>query len=187
MKNRFGAFVLFFFVFSTMMTLFPSYGSACSCAQPPGVKEELSQSKAVFSGKVIEVEEKKSVTGFTTKAVLFEVKEVWKGVSQSQIEVTTGAGGGDCGYEFKAGQDYLVYANDSDMYGFKKLTVIICSRTADISAAQDDLAILGEGQVPEEKVDLQHAGANNVVIVLTGVTVAAFFIWLYLKKRHKSD
>lgn len=187
MKKRFGTFVLFFFVFSTMMTLFPSYGAACSCAQPPGVKEELSQSKAVFSGKVMEIEEKKSVTGFTTKSALFEVKEAWKGVSQSQIKVTTGAGGGDCGYDFKAGQSYLVYANGSDMYGSNKLTVILCSRTAEISAAQDDLAILGEGQVPGEKVDLQKAGANNVVIVLTSVAVAALFIWLYLKKRHKSN
>lgn len=187
MKKQVGVFVLFFFIFSTMMTLFPSYGAACSCAQPPGVKEELSQSKAVFSGKAIKVEEKKSAAGFTTKSVLFEVKEAWKGVSQSPIEVTTGAGGGDCGYEFKKGQSYLVYANDSDMYGSKKLTVIICSRTAEISAAQDDLAILGEGQVPEEKGDLQNAGTNNVVIVLTSVAVAAFFIWLYLKKRHKSD
>ncbi|WP_050184146.1 hypothetical protein [Domibacillus robiginosus] len=173
------------FIVSSVIIFFPFQGAACSCVEPPGVKEELMSSEAVFSGKVLEVEEDTSAMGLTTKSVLFEVNETWKGVNQSQVKITTGMGGGDCGYDFKAGQAYLVYANHSDMFGSDGLTVVICSRTAEISAAQDDLFILGEGQAPGKKVDLQNRGAEKVFIILTGTAIAAFFIWQYFKNRHK--
>lgn len=96
---------------------FPSITSACSCAELPGVEEEFERSKAVFSGKVIDIREKRSLKGYTTKSVLFEVTNTWKGVEQSQIIITTGQGGGDCGYDFKEGEEYLVYAYESTMYG----------------------------------------------------------------------
>ncbi|MET1032423.1 hypothetical protein [Domibacillus tundrae] len=185
MKQRFGSAALIIFVFITVMTFFPSYGAACSCIEPPGVKEEFSLSKAVFSGKVIEVEEKKSITGLLTKSVLFEINETWKGAAQSQVEITTGNGGGDCGYEFKGGQEYLVYANDSDMFGSNELTAIICSRTTEISAAQEDLAILGEGQIPAEQINLRSTGQGKVFFILTAVAVISFFSWLYFRKRAK--
>lgn len=63
--------------------------------------EELERSDAVFTGKVIEIQEKKQLNGLTKKYVLFEVKKTWKGISQSQVILTTGMGGGDCGYEFE--------------------------------------------------------------------------------------
>ncbi|OKL36865.1 hypothetical protein [Domibacillus mangrovi] len=187
MKRRFGFVALYIFVFSTAMTFFPSYGEACSCAKPPDVKEEFSLSKAVFRGKVTEIDEKKSVSGFPTKSVRFEVNETWKGVSQSQVNVTTGNGGGDCGYEFRKGQEYLVYANDSDMYGSSEQTVIICSRTKEISTAQEDLAILGEGQTPTEKVKLKSMGQGKVLFVLTAVALFTFFSRFYFMKKSKKQ
>jgi len=57
----------------------------------------------------------------------------------TEIEVFTGYGGGDCGYEFKIGQRYLVYA-----YRHKeKLTTSICTRTKSFINANEDLAFLG--------------------------------------------
>ena len=187
MKQRFGFGALFVFVFSTVMIFFPSYGAACSCAEPPGVKEEFSLSKEVFIGKVTEIDENKSVSGLLTKSVLFKVNETWKGVNQPRMKVITGNGGGDCGYEFKEGQEYLVYANESDMYGSNELTVIICGRTNEISAAQEDLSILGEGKAPTEQVNLRSTVQDKVFFLLTAVAVIAFFSWLYFRRKIKKD
>lgn len=86
--------------FIFMIGSFPLITSACSCANLPSVEEEFERSKAVFSGKAIDIKERLSLKGYTTKSVLFEVTNTWKGVGQSQIIITTGQGDGDCGYNF---------------------------------------------------------------------------------------
>lgn len=115
---------------------FASGVDACSCAENPKVEITLQQSEAVFSGKVVDVREKRTLNGYLSKSVLFDVMNTWKGVEQSQIIITTGLGGGDCGFDFKEGQEYLVYANESKMYGVKGLKAIICSRTSELNLAQ---------------------------------------------------
>lgn len=171
-----------------LIGFFPSNASACSCAELPSIEEEFERSKAVFSGKVVDIREKRSLNGYTSKSVLFEVMNTWKGVKQSQIIITTGQGGGDCGFDFKEGEEYLVYANESTMYGAKSLVSIICDRTNELSSSQEDLEILGEGQPPIEEVDLtgQHAG-NRIYIwvpVIIAIGVTMIFI---LKRRTKSQ
>src|SRR6185503_15210753 len=53
-----------------------------------------------------------------------------------EVEVRTGLGDSDCGYNFRLGGQYLVYAyGDED-----KLATGICSRTRPVSEAADDLA-----------------------------------------------
>ncbi|WP_078411290.1 hypothetical protein [Priestia abyssalis] len=107
----------FIFVGILIIGSFPSITSACSCAELPSVEEEFERSKAVFSGKVVDIKERRSLNGYTSKSVLFGVTNTWKGVEQSQIIITTGQGGGDCGYNFTKREEYLVYANESTMYG----------------------------------------------------------------------
>ncbi|MGE7696809.1 hypothetical protein ACQKNC_22535 [Lysinibacillus sp. NPDC094177] len=93
----------FIFIGIFMIGSFPSITSACSCAYLPSV-EEFERSKAVFSGKVVDIKERLSLKGYTTKSVLFEVTNAWKGVERSQINFTSGQGGGDCGYNFIKGE-----------------------------------------------------------------------------------
>ena len=70
--------------------------------------------------------------------VRIQVAEVLSGIApgQKEIEVVTGGGGGDCGYPFQAGMDYVVYA-------FKnaegRLETTICSRTRPLAQAAEDL------------------------------------------------
>ena len=40
----------------------------------------------------------------------FTVERALRGLEGASAGVTTGTGGGDCGYAFKAGERYLVYA-----------------------------------------------------------------------------
>lgn len=164
---------------------FPSIISACSCAELPSVEEELKQSQAVFSGKVVNVSEKQSIKGQVTKSVLFKVTNTWKGVKQSQIIITTGLGGGDCGFDFKEGHEYLVYANESTMYGAKSLVTIICNRTNELSSLQEDLKILGEGQPPIEEADLTGKHVGSQYYIWGAVIAAIGIILIFIFNRQK--
>jgi len=123
----------------------PSTTFACKCVKPLGVKEELSRSDQVFSGKVLSIKDEKGSNGNIKKVVLFKVSQTWKGSKVAKIKIITGQGGGDCGYSFQKNHDYLVYAKQSDMYGKKELVAITCSRTKDLADAKEDLVILGKG------------------------------------------
>jgi hypothetical protein len=165
---------------------FPSVTSACSCAELPTAASELERSKAVFSGKVLDINEKRSAQGYITKSVLFEVTNTWKGVTQSQIIITTGQGGGDCGFNFTKGQEYLVYANDSDMYGAKSLVTLICDRTNYLTALKEDLHILGAGKPPVEKVDLSsEQNGYQPYLWAAGLVASGIIVFLLLKLRYK--
>jgi hypothetical protein len=167
---------------------FPSIASACSCAELPSVEEQLERSKAVFSGKVIDIEDSRGLNGSTTKSVLFEVTNTWKGVEQSQIIITTGQDDGDCGYNFKKGEEYLVYANESTMYGKNSLVTTICDRTRMLSSSEGDLEILGEGQPPIEEVDLSDNNSRNHLYIWATAAAAlgiiGFFIILNRRKKR---
>lgn len=161
----------------------PSISYACSCTEPVSVEEEFERSEAVFTGKVMNVREDKRFDGMVTKSVLFEVSETWKGVSQSQVIITTGLGGGNCGFKFIEGVEYLVYAEQSSMYSEEEqLVTTICDRTNELHASGEDLAILGEGDAPKKQVILvedevtgNHSYVWGKAIVTAGVLL--FFVW----------
>ncbi|WP_369593192.1 hypothetical protein [Lysinibacillus pakistanensis] len=174
--------------FIFMIGSFPSITSACSCADLPSVEEEFERSKAVFSGKVVDIKEKRSLKGYTTKSVLFEVTNTWKGVEQSQIIITTGQGGGDCGYNFIKGEEYLVYANESIIYEAKSLVSSMCNRTRVLSSSQEDLEILGEGQPPIEEVNLSGKhNRNQKYIWATVAVVIGIVVFFILNRRKRLD
>ena len=179
--------MLFTFIIILFIGSFPSITSACSCAELPSVEEEFEQSQAVFSGKVVDVREKRSIKGYITKSVLFEVTNTWKGVKQSQIIITTGQGGGDCGFDFKEGQEYLVYANESTMYGAKVLVSTLCNRTNEWSVLQEDLKILGEGQPPIEDVDLTGKQEGNQLYIWVAIVIAIGILLISIFRRRKQN
>ncbi|HXN49392.1 MAG TPA: carboxypeptidase regulatory-like domain-containing protein [Bryobacteraceae bacterium] len=73
--------------------------------------------------------------------VRFEVTEPFIGMEGrgKEVEVVTGVWDGDCGFRFDRGQSYVVYAGESED---GQLATGICSRTAELDRAQDDLAYL---------------------------------------------
>ncbi len=179
--------ITFIFLGLFLIGSFPAVTSACSCAELPTAEEEIERSDAIFSGRVLEIKEKK-VNGYMTKCVLFEVTNTWKGVDESQVIITTGQGGGDCGFRFIEGQEYLVYANESDMYGANSLTTIMCDRTNSLSALQDDLEVLGAGETPTEKADLSGSNQNSTPFYLWiagALAIVALATFLFMKRNKK--
>ncbi|GIN72096.1 hypothetical protein J14TS2_25710 [Bacillus sp. J14TS2] len=155
--KKLNLFLLMFVLFSALFVYgLPIPVQACSCAELPEVEEGLEQSKAVFSGEVLNIKEKVNRSGYRYKSVLLQVNNTWKGVKESQVIISTGLGGGDCGFDFAKGREYLGYAykSDTDLYGADTLSTNICDRTNTIHAAQEDLEILGEGESPTDKISL---------------------------------
>lgn len=72
--------------------------------------------------------------------VHFEVFHVWKGQVGEEIQVRTQFGGGTCGYTFRLGESYLVYASHITD---KQIAVHQCSRTSRLRGALEDISVLG--------------------------------------------
>lgn len=128
---------------------------ACSCTPLPTPEEAAQQADAVFLGTVerfVEVIQRASpeMTGLFGKPQHLEwrrrqatltVKTVWKGSVGPLVDVVTGMGAGDCGYEFVVDQEYLVYAYRDET----RLMTDLCTRTRPSAGAAFDLAVLSGG------------------------------------------
>jgi hypothetical protein len=60
--------------------------------------------------------------------------------------VNTANQGSACGYPFKEGREYLVYASERQ----QGLEVDLCGETRPLSEAGADLAVLGSGEKPKD-------------------------------------
>ena len=121
----------------------PSY--ACSCVVPGPPSEELANSAVVFKGRVLSVREfdpgGDTWSSVDPTTIEFDVQAVWKGPVYQTMYLTTPRSDASCGFTFLEGVTYVVYSHDGS-------TVSLCSRTARLSEATDDLAVLGEGYIP---------------------------------------
>jgi hypothetical protein len=122
----------------------PRVASACSCMPAGPPCQAYFETDAVFTGTVTAIAIRKGpIEGippdqlFDRRFVQISVERIGKGVQGAGVEVRTGMGGGDCGFDFKVGQRYVVYA-----YRGKdgSLSTGICSRTRALSDAAEDVA-----------------------------------------------
>jgi hypothetical protein len=116
---------------------------ACSCAFAGPPCQAAREASAVFVGRVRAIEQVKRAQDeyrFYGRRVRFEIIDAFTGVSGGAAEVYTGHGGGDCGYGFRTGGTYLVYAYRGAES--PNLTTGICSRTRPVSDAEEDLSYL---------------------------------------------
>lgn len=153
--------ILSLFVAAVVVLLAPAVG-ACSCIPPGSPQDALNASDAVFSGTV----ERVAFSGGENR-VLVDVSRVWKGPSYDAMMVSTAVSSAACGYNFNPGEDYLVYASTQDD---GDLSVSLCSRTARLQDAQEDVAALGDGERPA-KTGLPSDGltGERQYLLLAGV------------------
>jgi hypothetical protein len=118
------------FIIFAIITIYFSlslHAIACSCGEPPPLKEEFNSSSAVFIGKIIKGETIKINGNYSSRKYTVEVSKVIKGDIKDTVEIYTGIDGADCGYDFILGRIYIIYAlNNGDE---NKLSVHLCSRT----------------------------------------------------------
>ncbi len=151
----------------------PAY--ACSCIAPPPPLEARNQAESVFAGTV-------SAIGADANGYLvtFDVEQFWKGPEGPQVTLATPSSSASCGVEFVEGEKYLVYGSFSDD---GQLSTNLCTRTAPLANAGEDLAALGAGNTPQAEptapqteistglpwLPFALAGAGLAVIALAAV------------------
>ena len=95
-----------------------------------------------------------SMTEFGShRAVTFNVLRAYRGNASGNVSVLTGLGGGDCGFDFETGKQYLVYASRINT---EILFTSICSGTSSLEDAGPALRFLrGEPPTPDDLLDPQ--------------------------------
>ena len=113
---------------------------ACSCGLNPNPPcRAYSNAGTIFDGIALRVDKIKSETEMNIpRRVEFKVVNSYKGSTGKIIFVYTGAGASDCGYDFKPGRRYLVYAStyQGRFVSFK------CGRNREIKFANEDIDFL---------------------------------------------
>jgi len=127
----------------------PAVATACTCMQSGPPCQAYFDADAVFVGTVQSITIRKRIVvadqAYDHKFVRIAIDGPSRGVQGSSIEISTGMGGGDCGFDFKQGQRYVVYAwRPPD----GTLSTGICSRTTLYSQAAEDVAYLNSGPPP---------------------------------------
>jgi hypothetical protein len=177
------AFLLMFLtLFTTLTILKPLTTYACSCIPSPPVAEEFKKVTAVFSGSVTAINEEQS--GFKPIKVTFQVDRIWKGISETEVSIYTGRDSAGCGYSFTEGESYLIYASETE----GKLTTGLCSLTKELSSAEGDISILGEGKIPSNTNDTptEDESVHSITwILLSTVLVGGIGYTLYRVMMRK--
>ena len=159
-------------VLGVVFLLPPRCASACQCTMPVE-KPTLAESSAVFSGEVVEIDRPSPIkSGADLETDTFRVYEVWKGPEDRTLEVHTALMGASCGYPFKEGQEYLVYAYT----GKQGLEVGLCGNVVLLSEAGADLRVLGAGKKPtggEALSDTSGGVSVRAMAGLAGLALAA--------------
>lgn len=130
-----------------MLCAFPAYAvDICTC-HPRELEEDMAGAFAIFSGTVKSIE--RQFNPDRTR-IEFDVHAVWRKVKNEDYAVyTQGADlialareGITCGYTFKRGETYLVYAwRSTSEHGFPWVSQ--CGHTKLLKDASNDIAALG--------------------------------------------
>ena len=135
--------------------LLPHRTSACDCAEPGPPCKAFANVPVVSAGRVVKFAtiSLKAPSGdpYEDRLIFLEVEQSYRGSVGKAAEVVTGSG--DCGYDFRMGEHYLVYAYPHAQSG--KPYTGICQRTRPISEAGDDLEYLSKKDDPSHGAGIE--------------------------------
>ena len=181
-----------------MVALWTEDASACTCRTLPFVTH-LKMAETVFVGRCVS---ERYIREKLLREFVFEVERSWKAPQLGSITVASDAFGSACGYHFKLGERYIVWAGLLNVReGRKRLYTSFCSLScpADSPEAVRQVKVLGDPLIWENMsyypVELPFAAREHsrfasardriVAIALVTVTVAAVaaFGWYWVTRR----
>lgn len=160
---------------------------ACSCIPPEPPLEAMAKSDAVFAGQVTDIKPPKNMTStLDENKITFSASRSWKGVDSNPVYIYSSGSSASCGYEFEEGQEYLVYAYDNE----GRLGTWLCTRTALLADASDDIVALGMGtEIPPASGDSGASEDMSFAIggaILVVVLAGAYYYSLGRNKKKRS-
>ncbi len=133
---------------------------ACTCANPGTPEEALKESSNVYTAKIKNIEvviEKDSFYDYGKKKTAFydkklnkvtlEITDTFKGKNTSKTLYTNFVDGATCWMDFEKWKEYVIY--DREDHG--KHRTSICSRTANLKNAIEDLRVLKKKKFMENE------------------------------------
>ena len=148
---------------------------ACDCPLL-STEQAVDKSKAVYSGEGVGFEYRKGIPNWSmdeqakeigkvieyeTLVIRVRVNQWWKGEPPTEVYLLTSstrnADGtslhNSCDYTFHKGETYLIFATQFNTKKDNEYRTSDCLGTRKLSAADNDLKILGEGKKPLENKD----------------------------------
>lgn len=121
-----------------VLSLSATYAEACTCRLDPNPPcRAAGLSDVIFDAEVLRAEKIEPDTDhYLRRRFTMKVRKTYKGLLGDAVYVYTGVGDSDCGYRFRVGNRYLIYADAYD----GRLTTGICTRTRKIADADEDRA-----------------------------------------------
>lgn len=174
MKTIFRILSTIFFITLVISTNIPVV-YACSCVpQRPAILSYFHYD-VIFSGRVIVILGPESIGNIISTAsptkVSFEVYKSYKGVKEKNITVNTAFSGVSCGYEFRMGEEYLVYGTKDNI---GNIHVNNCGRTNLLSYAQKDVFIFST---------LFFLGPLSPLFLLIAILFIGYWIFIRFRKK----
>jgi hypothetical protein len=141
---------------------------ACSCGQST-VAEYTEHADLVFTGAVVDVDEPFLPTSSAADVeVLFVVESVIKGEAGKEVVVRTAMDGASCGFTFREGSRYQVFARDGH---------------TDTCAGNMSLGLIPAGG-PQVRSGQELATA--LIVAAVGATALAGLVMLVLRRRRRA-
>jgi hypothetical protein len=138
---------------AALVAFAPRGATACSCMLNGPACQAYWKTTAVFDATVLSItpldpaEQRPGLTlARGDKIVKLDVRQSWKGVAPGPLEIMTGPEGGGCGYPFREGGRYLVFAF-GNAYS-NRLQASICSLTQEFNGSGDAAAFLASLNTP---------------------------------------
>src|SRR5262249_47611344 len=118
------------------------YARACSCA-PSDFYADFAASNAIFIGEVLDISSP-GTEDPPLVSVTMRVETTWKGeLPTPTTHVLTASSGASCGFSFRVGARYLVYAYRPEVApASDELWATLCTRTHETSPTDPDLLLL---------------------------------------------
>ena len=155
--------------------------SACSCVPPPPPEQALEEAEAVFVGMVTRLDQREPHGRLPQVQVTLRVQRSFKGDLGSTVEIHTATSSAACGFSFREGQRYLVYAHPREDGPRGLLATSLCTRTAHLDHAREDLVAFDAVDVIDEEMTDENGGCGgltNVGALQAFIVVLVAGLWM---------
>ena len=126
---------------------------ACSCISSGPACQAFWKTDVVFDGTVVNIDPTTRDETFSDRTfwvsefvVTLQVRQSWKGIEGETVQVTTSGSGASCGFDFKMGGRYLVFASRGEG---SRPRVSLCSATRAYDGTGETAAFFGSLAAPE--------------------------------------